>query len=111
MEHQNATWKDFSARVIQRYVSYQVYSNFVNDEEQTKVQLASLGQEIKNLRSEIQEQQVNSIDNTRQPDPNHKGRQNATRFCIYCRTNGHTPSWCRKKLRLKNQESTGRNDG
>ena len=22
-----------------------------------------------------------------------------TRFCNYCRTNGHTPSWCRKKIR------------
>ena len=32
-------------------------------------------------------------------DPNQKERQNATRFCNYCRTNGHTPSWCRKKIR------------
>ena len=23
----------------------------------------------------------------------------ATRFCSYCRTNGHTPNWCRKKMR------------
>ena len=58
MEHQDATWKDLSARVIQRYVSYQVSSNFLNDEEQTKVQMASLGQEMKNLRSELQEHQV-----------------------------------------------------
>ena len=88
-----------SPKIIQRDVSYQVSSNFLNDEEQTKVQLASLGQEMKNLRSELQEHRVNALENTRLPDPNQKGRQNATRFCNFCRTNGHTPSWCRKKIR------------
>ena len=54
MEHPNATWNDFSTRIIQRDVSYQVSSKFLNDEEQTKVELASPGQEMKNLRSELQ---------------------------------------------------------
>ena len=53
MEHPNGTWNDFSTRIILQDVSYQVSSNFLNDEEQTKVQLASLGQEMKNLRSEL----------------------------------------------------------
>ena len=62
--------------------------------------MATLGQEMKNLRSELQEHRVNAVQgNSRTVDPNQKGRQNATRFCIYCRTNGHTPSWCRKKMR------------
>ena len=99
MEHLNATWNDFSTRIIQRDVSYQVSSDFLNDEEQTKVQIASLGQEIKNLRSELQEHQVNALESPRPPDPNQKGRQNATRFCNYCRTSGYTPMWCRKKIR------------
>ena len=99
MEHPNATWKDFSTRIIQRDVNYQVSSNVLNNEEQTQVQMASLGQEMKNLRSELQEHRVNAIENPRQPDPNQNGRQNATRFCIYCRTNRHTSSWCRKKIR------------
>ena len=101
MEHPNATWNDFSTRIIQRDVSYQVSSNFLNDEEQTKVQMASLGQELKNLRSELQEHQVKALENPRQPDLNEKGRQNATRFCNYCRTNGHTPSFCKKKSEMK----------
>ena len=54
---------------------------------------------MENLRSELQEHQVNTLENPRQPDPNQKGRQNPTRFCSYCHTNGHTPSWCRKKIR------------
>ena len=54
MEHRNATWNGFFTRIIQRDVSCQVSSNFLNDEEQTKVQLASLGQELKNLCSELQ---------------------------------------------------------
>ena len=100
MENPNATWNDFSARIIQRDVSFQVSSNFLNDEEQTKAQMATLGQEMKNLRSELLEHRVNAVEgNSRTADPNQKGRQNATRFCNYCRTNGHTPSWCRKKIR------------
>ena len=108
-ENPNATWNDFPARIIQRDVSFQVSSNFLIDEEQTKAQMATLGQEMKNLRSELLEHRVNAVEgNSRTVDPNQKGRQNATRFCNYCRTNGHTPSWCRKKIRdeeLKRNEN------
>ena len=100
MDNPNATWNDFSTRIIQRDVSIQVSSNFLNDEEQTKAQMATLGQEMKNLRSEPQEHRVNAVEgNPQTVDPNQKGRQNATRAYKYCRTNGHTPSWCRKKIR------------
>ena len=100
MENPDATWNDFSTRIIQRDVSFQASSNFLNDEEQTKAQMATLGQEMKNLRSELQEHRVNAVEGkSRTADPNQKGRQNATRFCNYCRSNGHTPSWCRKKIR------------
>ena len=55
---------------------------------------------MKNLRSELQEHRVNAVEgNPRRVDTNQKGRQNATRFCNKCRTNGHTPSWCRKEIR------------
>ena len=100
MEHPNATWNEFSTHIIQKDGSFQVSSNFLNDEEQTKAELASLGQEMKNLRTELQEHRVNAVEGTSKPvDPNQKGRQNATRFCNYCRTNGHTPRWCRRKIR------------
>ena len=56
MENPNATWNDFSTRIIQRDVSFHDSSNFLNDEEQTKAQLATLGKEMKSLRSELQEQ-------------------------------------------------------
>ena len=82
MENPNATWNDFSTQIIQRDVSYQVSSNCLNDEEQTKVQLASLGQKIKNLRSELQEHRVNALENSRQPYRYRKGRQNATTFLL-----------------------------
>ena len=101
MQYPHAFWNGFSTRIIQRYVSYQVSSNFLNDEKQTILQLASLGQERKNLSSELQQHRVNALENPLQLDPNQKGRQNATRFCNYCRTNGHIPSWCIKKFRDK----------
>ena len=99
MENPKATWNDFSTRINQRDVSFQVSSNFLNDDEQTKAQMATLGQEMKNVRSELRKHRVNAVEGTtRAVDPNEKGRQNATRFCRYCRTN-HNPSWCRKKIR------------
>ena len=62
--------------------------------------MATLGQEMKNLRCELQEHRVNAVEgNPRAVVPNQKGRQNATRFCYYYRTNGHAASWCRKKIR------------
>ena len=54
---------------------------------------------MKNLRSELQKRQVNALENPRQPDPNQKGRQTATRFCNYSRANGHTQNWCRRRMR------------
>ena len=100
MEHPIATWNDYSAHVIQGDVSLQVSSNFLNDEEQTKAELATLGKEMKNLRAELQEHRINAIEGTPKPfDPNQKRRQTATRFCGYCRAKEHTPSWCRKKIR------------
>ena len=62
--------------------------------------MATLGQEMENLRSEIQEHRVHAVErNSQTVDRNQKGRQNATRFCNHCRTNEHTPNWCRKKIR------------
>ena len=101
MEKPNATWNDFSTRIIQRDVSFPVCSNnFLNDEAQIKAEMATLGQKMKNLRSDLQEHRVNAVEGSpRTRDPNQKERQNTTRFSNYCRTNGHTPSWCRKKVR------------
>ena len=100
MENPNSTWNDFSTRIIQREVSFQVSSNFLNNEQQTKAQLATLGQEMKNLRIEVQENRVNAVEaNPRSVDANQKARQKATRFCKYCRRNGRTPTRCRKKIK------------
>ena len=74
MENPNATWNNFSTRITQRDVSFQVSSNFLNDEEQTKTQMASLAQEMKNLRSELQEHQLNAVEgSSRTVDPNKIG--------------------------------------
>ena len=100
VEHPNATWNDFSTHLINKDVSYQVSTSFLNDEKQNKAQMASLGQELKNLRTELKEHRANALEGNQRPvDPNQKGRQNATRFCGYCRTNGHNPNYCRKKMR------------
>ena len=62
--------------------------------------MASVGQEIKNLRIELKEHRINALEGNQRPvDPNQKRRQKAKRFCGYCPTNGHTPNYCRIKIR------------
>ena len=75
-------------------------------------------QEMKSLKFELQEHRVNALEGTTRPiDPNKKRKQIATRFCNYCRTNGHTPSWCRKKIRdeelnrIENKRTAERKSG
>ena len=52
------------------------------------------------LRSEIPEHRAHAVQGFSRPvDPNQKERQNEARFCIYCCTNGQTPSWCHEKIR------------
>ena len=46
METPNVKWNDFSTRINQKDVSFQVPSNSLNDEEQTKGQMATLGQKL-----------------------------------------------------------------
>ena len=60
MENSNTNVDDFPTRIIQRDKSNQISSNLLDDEEQTKVQLASMGQHMNNLRSELQEQRVSA---------------------------------------------------
>ena len=100
MERPNATWNDFCAHIIQKDLILEVSSTFLSHEAQTKAELATVGQEIKSLRSELKEYHVNAVAVTsRTFHPNQQGRQKRTRFCNYCHKNGHTLNWCRKKMR------------
>ena len=66
-EHPNATWSDFSNYLFNKDVSYQVSTSFLNDEEQNKAQMASLGQELKNLRTELKEHRINALEENQRP--------------------------------------------
>ena len=65
----------FLSRITQRDVLFQLCSKLFNDEEQTKAQMATLRQEVKNLRSDLQEHRVNAVEgNRRTVDPDRKRR-------------------------------------
>ena len=70
--------------------------------------MARLGQVMENLQSELQKHRVIAVEkNPRTVDSNQKVRQNITRLCNYCRTNGHTPSCCTSKMRDENLKRIG----
>ena len=100
MEYTNATWNDFLTHNIQDDPTLQVSSNFLYDLEQVKIELATLGQEMRNIRVELQEHRLNAMEEKFRPwAPTQKGKQKTVRFCNYCHKNGHTSKWCRKKMR------------
>ena len=100
MERPNATWNDICAHIIQKDLILEVSSTFLSHEAQTKAELATLGQEIKNFRSELKEYHVSAVAITsRTFHPDQQGRQKLNRFCNYCHKKGHTLNWCRKKMR------------
>ena len=100
MEYPNASWNDFSTQNIQEDVMLQVSSNFLHDVDQIKSELATLRQEMRNLRVELQEHRVNAMKGNSRPwAPTQKGKQKPVRFCPYCHKNGHTPNRRRKKMR------------
>ena len=100
MEYPNASWNDFSTQNIQEAVMLQVSSKFLHDVEQIKTELATLRQEMRNLRVELQVHRVSAMKGISRPRaPTRKGKQKLLRFCNYCHKNGHTPNWRRKKMR------------
>ena len=102
MKRPNATWNNFCAQRIQKDLIMEVSSTFLSHEAQTQAELASLGQKIKNLPSELKENHVNAVAITSWTfHPHQQGRQKLTRFCNYCHKNGHTLNWCRKKMRVE----------
>ena len=100
MERPNATWNVFCAQIIQKDLILEVSSTFLSHEAQTKAELATLGPETKNIRSDLKEYLVNAKAITsRTFHPEQQGKQKLTRFSNYCHKNGHTINWCRKKMR------------
>ena len=100
MECPNATRNDISTQKFQEDVMLQVCSNFLHDVEQIKIELVTMRQEMRKLRKELQEHRVNCMEGNFRPwAPTQKGNQKTARFCNYCHKNGHTPKWCRKKMR------------
>ena len=100
MERPNATWNDFCAQIIQKDLILEAFSTFLSHEAQTKAKLATIGQEIRNLPSNLIEYHVNAVALTsRTFHSDQQGRQKLSRFCNYCHKNGHTLNWCRRNMR------------
>ena len=96
----NVTQNDVSTQIFQEDVMLQVCPNFLHDVEQIKIELATMRQEVRNLRTELQEHRVNCLEGSFRPwTPTQKGIHKTVRFCNFCHKNGHTPKWCRRKMR------------
>ena len=111
IEHPNATWDAFQTHITSKDVIYTISSELVlNAISDQNTKLHSLEQQIKELTALFKEQQVNQVNHPtpRPTNVDNKSRQNMTRFCLYCRRNGHTLMYCRTKAyddQIKRQQT------
>ena len=80
-ENPSITWTQFVDQLVVKDLTFSVT---------TEPNGATQLDKIKTLESKI-------IASSRPRDPNIKSRPNSTRFCDYCRSNGHSISRCTKK--------------
>ena len=98
IEHPNANWDQFINHVITKDLTFIVATDPAN--ESTTDKMTSLETQIKELIKLIKNQEVSAINDQnsfQRRHPDIKGRPNSTRFCEYCRMNGHSISRCSKK--------------
>ena len=98
IEHPNANWDQFTNHVITKDLTFIVATDPAN--KSTTDKMTSLETQIKELTKLIKNQEVSAINDHnsfQRRHPDIKGRPNSTRFCEYCRMNGHSISRCSKK--------------
>ena len=100
IEHPNATWDALQTHITSKNVTYTIISELVpNATSDDNTKIHSLEQQIKELTVIFKEQQVNQVNqsSSRPANADNKSRQKMTRFCSFCRRNGHTLKYCRTK--------------
>ena len=98
IEHRNANWDQFTNHVITKDLTFIAATDPAN--KSTTDKMTSLETQIKELTKLIKNQEVSAINDQTSFQRRHrdiKGRPNSTRFCEYCRMNGHSISRCSKK--------------
>ena len=100
IQQPNATWDALQTHITSKDVIYTISSEQVpNATSDQNTKLHSLEQQIKEPTALFTEQKVNQVtrSNSRPANGDNKSRQKTTRFCTYCRNNGHTPLYSRTK--------------
>ena len=97
IEHPNSNWDQFTNHVITKGLTFIGATDPAN--KSTTDKMTSLETHIKELTKLIKNREVSAINDKNsfhQSHPDIKGRPNSTRFCEYCRMNGHFISRCSK---------------
>ena len=95
IENPSITWTQFVDHLVVKDLTFSVTTESSGATGIDK--LKTLESKINNLTSLFKSNEVNAVDTSRPRDPIIKGSPNSTRFCDYCRSNGHSISRCTKK--------------
>ena len=108
MDYPNTIYNDFLTHIIQEYLKLQVISNFLQDVEQIKTDLFTLGQVMGYLQIELREHRVNTVEGTfQQFSPIQRAKQKPFRFCNYVKKTKRLQTGRAKKCETKKYEECG----
>ena len=87
IENPSVTWTQFVDHLVVKDLTFSVTieSNGATGLDKLKTPDSKINDSTRLFKSN----EVNAIDTSRPRDPNLKGRPNSTRFCDFCRSNGH----------------------
>ena len=95
------TWQALQDHVINKDVSYSVSTNLTGVQSgSSDMRLANMEEQMKKMTELLQTHKVNATYDPNQP----RFKQDGTRYCGYCRKNGHTIGYCEKLKRKEEYE-------
>ena len=108
IQNPEATWQQLHTEIVQKDLSHTMSATLAAENQpQTstsqQAELTSIRQEVSKLASMLEEQKINAV-----ADPNSRYRSNATRFCKFCRRNGHSISFCDEKRAYDEEQRSRR---
>ena len=98
IENPNTGWETFTNHIITKDLIFIVTTDPAKKTATDK--MTSLETQMKKITKLNKNQEIGAINEQhlfRRRDPDVEGRPNKTRFCDYCRMNGHSISRCSKK--------------
>ena len=103
--HPDATWDELQTELVQKDLSFTMSATLceTHTQQHSQDKIQSLEKKVSELSDMLKENKINVVN-----DPNNRYKSDSTRFCKFCRRNGHSISFCRAKEAYEAEERSRR---